>query len=227
MSWISLHYTWFSINHVLVSNLIIRIFWGAFISSSLNQHRIICLDRTNTCYWRYRVTLDIALVSHELISDSFDLTLIRASSSAGETQGFLCRNRGLLLRDAVLLVALEGLLQRAEGQTAAHQVHHHHHKHGHHRLPLHDRVQSRPVCGSVHPRHPRWPSGTRWRGAGERSDRSLSPHSPIGFCMAATLAWTRLDWTFFGGMMFVWTATKNRHRPIHSLDLLQPKWTIF
>ncbi len=67
--------------------------------------------------------------------------------------GVPLQEQGLLLRDAVLLVALEGLLQRAEGQTAAHQVHHHHHKHGHHRLPLHDRVQSRPVCGRVHPRH--------------------------------------------------------------------------
>ncbi len=29
-----LSFTWFSINHVLVSNLIIRIFWGAFVSRS-------------------------------------------------------------------------------------------------------------------------------------------------------------------------------------------------
>ncbi len=29
-----LSFTWFSINHVLVSDLIIRIFWGAFITSS-------------------------------------------------------------------------------------------------------------------------------------------------------------------------------------------------
>ncbi len=57
-----LSFTWFSINHVLVSNLIIRIFtftvpqrrndlhhifWGAFISSSLDQHRIICLDHVH------------------------------------------------------------------------------------------------------------------------------------------------------------------------------------
>ncbi len=59
-----LSFTWFSINHVLVSNLIIRIFWGAFVSrsftfggmifishllrslyySSLNQHCIICYN---------------------------------------------------------------------------------------------------------------------------------------------------------------------------------------
>lgn len=36
---------------------------------------------------------------------------------------------------------------------------------------------------------------------------------PMGFCMVATLAWTRLDcnmlgWTFFGGMRFVCTGTE-------------------
>lgn len=35
---------------------------------------------------------------------------------------------------------------------------------------------------------------------------------PVGFCMVATLAWTRLDfakpdWTFLGGTKLVWTAT--------------------
>lgn len=36
---------------------------------------------------------------------------------------------------------------------------------------------------------------------------------PMGFCMVATLAWTRLDfampgWTFLGGTKLVWTATR-------------------
>lgn len=40
---------------------------------------------------------------------------------------------------------------------------------------------------------------------------------PMGFCMAATLAWTREDCTtpscgFFGGAMFVWTTTWKRKK---------------
>lgn len=40
---------------------------------------------------------------------------------------------------------------------------------------------------------------------------------PIGFCMVATLAWTRVDftmpgWTFLGGTKLVWTATSKESR---------------
>ncbi len=65
-------FTWFSINHVLVSNQIIRIFWGALLSlflsggmifishllrslyySSLNQHCIIRLDHFSLILLRH------------------------------------------------------------------------------------------------------------------------------------------------------------------------------
>ncbi len=45
-----LSFTWFSINHVLVSNLIIRLFWGAFITSSASYVWINILLRHITEY---------------------------------------------------------------------------------------------------------------------------------------------------------------------------------
>ncbi len=85
-----LSFTWFSINHVLVSNLIIRIFWGALLSlflsggmifishllrsvyySSLNQHCIICLDHFNLILLRHI----IADIERWLIFRSFYVSI--------------------------------------------------------------------------------------------------------------------------------------------------------
>ncbi len=59
-----LSFTWFSINHVLVSNLIISIFWGALLSLNdlhltsseerlFLQHCIICLDHLHLIALRH------------------------------------------------------------------------------------------------------------------------------------------------------------------------------
>ncbi len=59
-----LSFTWFSINHVLVSNLIIRIFWGALLSLNdlhltsseerlFLQHCIICLGHLHLIALRH------------------------------------------------------------------------------------------------------------------------------------------------------------------------------
>ncbi len=85
-----LSFTWFSINHVLVSNLIIRIFWGALLSlflsggmifishllrslyySSLNQHWIICLDHLHLILLRHI----IAHIERQLIFRSFYVSI--------------------------------------------------------------------------------------------------------------------------------------------------------
>ncbi len=165
-------------------------------------------------YWRYRVTLDITWYLSE-----YDLTLMRASSSAGETQGFLCRNR------AFSCVMLSFWLL-SKGCSSAQKA----------RLPhtryittttntvttvFHFMTECRadPSAAASIP-----VTMLAERDEMERRGRTQWPFAftsqPIGFCMTATLAWTRLDWTapdwtFFGGMMFVWTATKNRQRQIN------------
>lgn len=61
----------------------------------------------------------------------------------GSDAGVFLQKQSLLVGDRGLLAALEWLLQRAEGQTAANQVEHDHNEDGQHRLPLHHRVERR------------------------------------------------------------------------------------
>ncbi len=168
------------------------IFWGAFISSSLNQHYIICLDHTNTCHWRYRVTLDIALVSHELISDSLispwsgpraRLERRRGSSAGTGPSPAWCCPSG---RSRRVAPARRRPDCRTPGTSPPPQT----------RSPPSSTSWPSAEQTRLRPRpspSPRWPSGTRWRGAGERSDRSLSPHTPSG--SAWPLRWPEPDWT--------------------------------
>ncbi len=84
---LKLSFTWFSINHVLVTNLIIRIFWGALLSLFLSggmifishllrsvyfffsQSSLDCIimfgsfqSHLKTYYWRYRVTTHFYII---------------------------------------------------------------------------------------------------------------------------------------------------------------------
>ena len=76
----------------------------------------------------------------------------RLQLGRGDT-GVLLQEGCLLHGDGVLLVALEGLLQRPEHQPTRHQVQHHHHEHGQHRLPLHDGEGGRAVSHRLHASH--------------------------------------------------------------------------
>ncbi len=69
-----LSFTWFSINHVLVSNLIIRIFWGAFVSRSFTF--TVPQRRNDLHLTSSEETLFIHL-SIALCLDHFNLILLR------------------------------------------------------------------------------------------------------------------------------------------------------
>ncbi len=62
-----LSFTWFSINHVLVSNLIIRIFWGALLSLFLSGGMI---------FWgAFIIHLSISIALYVIISSYWDILL--------------------------------------------------------------------------------------------------------------------------------------------------------
>ncbi len=80
LDWSSSGFTWFSINHVLVSNLIIRIFWGTFVSRSFT---FTVPQRRNDLHLtsseeRLFLHLSISIGLHCIIClDHFNLILLR------------------------------------------------------------------------------------------------------------------------------------------------------
>ncbi len=70
-----LSFTWFSINHVLVSNLIIRIFWGALLSLFLSGGMIFISHLLRSLYFfisqsaLHCIALYVRIISRHIIGD--------------------------------------------------------------------------------------------------------------------------------------------------------------
>ena len=138
-------------------------------------------------------------------------TLIRSSSSAGETHAWFCRNMAFFSVMVSFWLVSKGLSRAwntspppmRKNTTTTNTA----------TTVLHFITECRAEMSRL---ASRLATTLAEREEMESLGRGQCPlnltSQPMGFCMADTLAWTREDWTtaassFFGGTILVWTAT--------------------